>query len=84
MLFERAELGRLITQNTFHTDPFLYIKPSSFLPLFFFFPPSVLSEILLSLSPSLWLSLFPFQSPAVLRPAGHSQWDNFHTDLSAI
>lgn len=40
-LFQRAELGRLITQNTFHTNPFFYIKPKSFLSSFSF---SVLSE----------------------------------------
>lgn len=45
---------------------------------FFFF--ILLLEIFLSVS----LSPFPFQGPAVLCAAGHSQRDDFHTNLSAI
>lgn len=33
-LFQKAELGRLITQNTFHTNPLFYIKPLEFSPCF--------------------------------------------------
>lgn len=47
-LFQKAELGRLITQNTFHTNPLFYIKPLEFSLLLFLLsairsePPSLL------------------------------------------
>lgn len=47
-LFQRTELGRLITQNTFRANPFLYIKPWSFLSLFF--PTGLSFQFFLSLS----------------------------------
>lgn len=34
-LFQKAELGRLITQNAFHTNPLFYIKPLEFSLLLF-------------------------------------------------
>lgn len=81
--FQRAELEHLITQNTSPTNPCLYIKASSCpsLSLSASFSCSILSENVF-LPPS--FSLFHFQSSAVLCPAGHSQRDHFHTNLSRV